>query len=77
MFLHPQNALLISLSHSLIQLYGRAPGYQFNQMSADQLKRKASVKAQMILIVTIFKSAQSNQCKTFLDRIMQRCVTST
>ncbi|XP_026473778.1 SET domain-containing protein SmydA-8 [Ctenocephalides felis] len=59
MFLHPQNALLISLSHSLIQLYGRAPGYQFNQMSADQLKRKIELCKDVLQVLDIIEPGLS------------------
>lgn len=38
--LHPRHAFNISMKHSLIQLYGRAPGYTFEDLPDLLLERK-------------------------------------
>jgi hypothetical protein len=59
MFLHPHHYHLYSVKHSLVQLYGHQQGYQINQLSDQQLKRKAGMY-QLLLTVRQERSVQES-----------------
>lgn len=51
MFLHPHHYHLYSVKHSLVQLYGHQHGYQINQLSDQQLQRKAGMYESYLTLV--------------------------
>lgn len=53
--LHPCNVFMTSLKHSLIQLYGRAPGYTFDDLPDILLERKAELCRQVLQVVDVVK----------------------
>lgn len=53
--LHPRNVYMTSLKHSLIQLYGRAPGYTFDDLPDILLERKIELCRQVLQVVDVVK----------------------
>lgn len=49
-FLHPHHYHLYSIKHSLVQLYGHQQGYQINQLSDQQLERKADMCRELLAV---------------------------
>jgi hypothetical protein len=62
MFLHPHHYHLYSIKHSLVQLYGHQYGYQINQLSDQQLERKAGMYEFCLVLV-------KKPCLDFISRI--------
>ena len=48
--LHPRHAFNISIKHSLIQLYGRAPGYTFDDLPDLILERKIEMCKEILKV---------------------------
>lgn len=53
--LHPKHVYLTSLRHSLLQLYGRAPGYTFFDLPDILLERKIELCRQVLEVVDVVK----------------------
>lgn len=52
-FLHPNHFHMFALKHSLIQLYGRKPGYENKQLTEPQLLRKSSICQELMRVVEL------------------------
>lgn len=57
--LHPQNAFNTTLRHTLIQLYGRAEGYTFDDLPDILLERKIELCRQILKVVDILKPGKN------------------
>jgi len=53
--LHPRNVYMMSLRHSLVQLYGRAPGYTFADLPDILLERKIELCRQVLETTDVVK----------------------
>nr|XP_022900334.1 protein msta isoform X1 [Onthophagus taurus] len=61
-FLHPNHYHCFSVKHSLVQLFGYQQGYLPNQISDDQLKRKAKMCRDMLDITSKIDPGNSRLC---------------
>uniref|UniRef100_A0AAG5DNX6 MYND-type domain-containing protein n=1 Tax=Anopheles atroparvus TaxID=41427 RepID=A0AAG5DNX6_ANOAO len=52
-FLHPNHFHLLTLKHSLVQMYGHFEGYQLSELKDDVLQRKLAMCREMMLIIDI------------------------
>lgn len=53
--LHPHNVYMTSLRHSLVQWYGRAPGFTFEDLPDIMLERKIEMCRQVLQVVDVVK----------------------
>ncbi|XP_054268705.1 SET domain-containing protein SmydA-8 [Macrosteles quadrilineatus] len=53
--LHPRNVYMMSLRHTLVQLYGRAPGYTFADLPDILLERKIELCRQVLATADVVK----------------------
>lgn len=51
--LHPRHAYLTSIKHSLLQLYGKAPGYKMPDLPDIVLERKIELCRQVLEVVNV------------------------
>ncbi|XP_053670251.1 SET domain-containing protein SmydA-8-like [Anopheles nili] len=52
-FLHPNHFHLLTLTHSLIQMYGHFPGFRWNELSNNLLDEKLEMCRRMLSIIEI------------------------